>query len=490
MDSIVTLDVGSSSVRTLLYSFEGREIEGFGSKLEYHARTSEAGAWEIDAAELTGLAARVLTGICAQLRSKGVRPAAVAIDTFWHSILGVDEAGKAVTPVLHPFDSRSSAAAARLATRIDNLAQHARTGCMLHPSYPPAKLLWLAETQPEALAAAKHWMSIGEYLFLQFFGSARASTSMVSASGLWNQNADTWDEEMLSALPIDRDQLADLETLDRPCNSLTSPFREQFPELDGIPWYPALGDGACDNPGSGCTTREQWALMVGTSGAMRVTIDRSSAPGNAIEIPQGLFCYRLDRKRYITGGALSNGGEVYAWMKRNLRLPEDGEIERQLAGMTPGLHGLTMLPLFAGERSPEWRTDVRGAITGLASATTAIEILHAAMESVALRFRNIYEIMEKAFGAPREVIGSGGALLHSAVWTQIMADALGHPVRMCLEHEATSRGAALLALERMGAITAMPGAAMGATIEADPQKKDIYLAALAAQRQLYKRLFE
>jgi gluconokinase len=229
---------------------------------------------------------------------------------------------------------------------------------------------------------------------------------------------------------------------------------------------------------------------VGTSGAMRVTIDRSSAPGNAIEIPQGLFCYRLDRKRYITGGALSNGGEVYAWMKRNLRLPEDGEIERQLAGMTPGLHGLTMLPLFAGERSPEWRTDVRGAITGLASATTAIEILHAAMESVALRFRNIYEIMEKAFGAPREVIGSGGALLHSAVWTQIMADALGHPVRMCLEHEATSRGAALLALERMGAITAMPGAAMGATIEADPQKKDIYLAALAAQRQLYKRLFE
>jgi gluconokinase len=418
-----------------------------------------------------------------------MRPAAVAVDTFWHSILGVDEAGKPVTPVLHPFDSRSSAAAVRLAKKIDNLAQHARTGCMLHPSYPPAKLLWLEETQPEALVAAKRWMSIGEYLFLEFFGSARASTSMVSASGLWNQNADTWDEEMLSALPIHREQLADLETLDQPCNSLRSPFREQFPELDGIPWYPALGDGACDNLGSGCTTREQWALMVGTSGAMRVTIDRSSVPGNAIEVPPGLFCYKLDRKRYITGGALSNGGEVYAWMKRNLRLPEDSEIEKQLAAMAPGLHGLTVLPLFAGERSPEWRTDVRGAITGLASATTAMEILHAAMESVALRFRNIYEIMEKGFGVPREVIGSGGALLHSAVWTQMMADALGHPVRMCLEHEATSRGAALLALERMGAISTMPGALFGATIEPDPRKKEIYLAALASQRRLYQRLF-
>src|SRR5206468_8018051 len=77
LDSVVTLDVGSSSVRTLLYSFEGREIEGFGSKLDYHARTSEAGAWEMDAAELTALAARALQDICGQLREKRVRPCAV-----------------------------------------------------------------------------------------------------------------------------------------------------------------------------------------------------------------------------------------------------------------------------------------------------------------------------------------------------------------------------------------------------------------------------
>jgi gluconokinase len=294
---------------------------------------------------------------------------------------------------------------------------------------------------------------------------------------------------MVSVLPVEREQLANTETLDQPCDSLKGSFRDQFPELDGIPWFPALGDGACDNLGSGCTTREQWALMVGTSGAMRVTVDRKSLNGKGIEIPQGLFCYRLDRERYVTGGALSNGGEVYAWMKRNLLLPADAEIEKQLAAMTPGMHGLTVLPLFAGERSPEWRTDVRGAISGLASATSAIGILHAAMESVALRFRNIYEIMEGAFGVPGDVIGSGGALLHSAVWTQMMADTLGHPVQLCLEHEATSRGAALLALERLGVLTRMPGASMGKTIDPDPNKKELYLAALANQRQLYRQLF-
>ncbi|MES1257258.1 MAG: FGGY-family carbohydrate kinase, partial [Acidobacteriota bacterium] len=243
----------------------------------------------------------------------------------------------------------------------------------------------------------------------------------------------------------------------------------------------------CDNIGSGCTTRDSWALMVGTSGAMRVTIERAQ-----IEIPAGLFCYRVDRNRFVTGGALSNGGAVYAWMKRILQLPDDAEVEKQLAAIAPGMHGLTLLPLFAGERSPEWRMDVRGAIAGLASSTTPMEILHAGLESVALRFRNVYEIMEKAFGAPREVIGSGGALLHSPVWTQMMADTLGHSVRMCLEREATSRGAALLALERMGAIgnIAQGPPNLGEPVQPDPAKKELYLAALAKQRRLYRHLFE
>ena len=487
MDCVLTLDVGSSSARTLLFSPEGKEVAGFGAQIGYQARTSEDGGWEIDADALTATVARAIDGIREQLRSRGVRPAAVAVDTFWHSLVGVDGGGKAVTAILHPFDSRSAAAAVRLAQRVDNAAQHARTGCVLHPSYPPPKLLWLAEMQPEAFRAAQRWMSVGEYLFLEFFGTAAASTSMVSASGLWNQNGNDYDEEMLAALPVRREQFADVATLDQPCTALRSPFRERWPELDGIPWYPALGDGACDNIGSGCTTQDVWALMVGTSGAMRVTIEAA-----AVEIPAGLFCYRVDRKRFVTGGALSNGGAVYAWMKRTLQLPDDAETESQLAAMTPGMHGLTLLPLFAGERSPEWRMDVRGAITGLASATTPMEILHAALESVALRFGNIYEILQKAFGTPREVVGSGAALLHSPVWAQMMADTLGHPVRMCMEREATSRGAALLALERLGMvrdIAALPPE-HGRVTEPDAAKKELYLAALEKQRRLYRHLFE
>lgn len=487
METILTLDVGSSSVRTLLFSFEGHQIEGFGSQVPYAAHTTEDGGWEIDAKEITRLTAQSLTEICGQMQAKGMKPAAVAVDTFWHSIVGVDAHGAPTTAILHPFDSRSTSAAKELCGRIDNKAQHSRTGCMLHPSYPTPKLLWLSETQPDAFHAASRWMSVGEYLFLQFFGAAVASTSMVSATGLWNQNAGDYDAEMLSALPIERTQLADPGALDQPCKELLPEFRQQWPELDGIPWFPALGDGACDNVGSGCAGRDRWALMIGTSGALRATIGTDH-----IEIPWGLFCYRIDRKRFVAGGALSNGGAVFAWMKRNLNLPADAEIEKQLAAMAPGLHGLTVLPLFAGERSTEWRTDTRGVIAGLGSATTPMQILHAALEGVALRFRNVYEIMEAAFGVPKELIGSGAAILHSNVWTAMMADTLGHSLTTCLEPEATSRGAALLALERLGAIgdATAPPTKFGETIQPDPAKKQIYQDALAKQRDLYKRVFE
>jgi gluconokinase len=306
---------------------------------------------------------------------------------------------------------------------------------------------------------------------------------MVSASGLWDQNANDYDAELLGALPVSRAQFAAVEELDRPCTGDV-----EWPELKGIPWFPALGDGACDNVGSGCTQQERFALMVGTSGAMRAAVESEK-----IEIPDGLFCYRVDRKRFVLGGALSNGGEVYAWMKRTLRLPDsDEEIEKQLAALVPGMHGLTVLPLFAGERSTGWRTDARAAITGLGANTSPIEILHAALESVALRFCNVYEIMEASLGTPRDVVASGGALLHSRVWTQMMADALGHPITSCVEREATSRGGALLALERIGAIADIHSAAAqyGGVIPVNAANGEMYKSALARQRELYGKIFE
>jgi gluconokinase len=108
---------------------------------------------------------------------------------------------------------------------------------------------------------------------------------------------------------------------------------------------------------------------------------------------------------------------------------------------------------------------------------------------VALRFRNVYEQMESSLGAPRDIVASGSALLHSPVWAQMMADTLSHAIIRCAEPEATSRGAALIALERLGVI-ANAAALDGGLIQPIEKNGVLYMAELERQRRLYEKLFE
>ena len=183
-------------------------MDGFGHQITYKVHTTADGGFEMDADELVAAYRRGAGSALRATARRKLKPAAVGIDTFWHSVTGIDAGGKPVTPILHLFDTRSAGAAKELARKIDNIAQHARTGCVLHPSYYPAKLLWLSETQPDVFKRVKTWASFGEYLFLRLFGEAVTSTSMVSGTGLWNQNDNDYDAEILGALPVQPEQFA------------------------------------------------------------------------------------------------------------------------------------------------------------------------------------------------------------------------------------------------------------------------------------------
>jgi len=470
--------VGSSSVRALLFDAGARQMEGYGAHLPYQEETTPDGGVEVNPDRLARLALDCLDELHRQVHAAGLRIAAVAGSAFWHSLLGVGEDGRPTLPILHLLDTRSASEVHRVPDA------HARTGCVPHASYWPAKLLWLQKNRPAEFTATHRWLSFPEYLFQKLFGRASVSTSMVSGTGIWNQNANDYDDEMLAALQICRSQLAVPSGMDQPEQELGPEYRRMWPSFDGVPWFPPIGDGACDNLGSGCIEPGRFALMVGTTAAMRAVIEASQ-----IEIPAGLFCYRVDRKRFVMGGALSNGGGVFAWMKRTLVLPKD--VEAKLEAAAPGGHGLMLLPFFSGERSPYWRDDLRAVIAGMSLTTQPFDILRASLESVALRFRDIYQILSKRLAPPAEVIASGGALLHSPAWTQMMADALCRPVVACTEPEASSRGAALWVLERIGAIknlSALP-ASTGAVFSPVPEHEAVYDRLLCEQRAYYEKLF-
>jgi gluconokinase len=479
---IVSIDVGSSSVRALLFDSGARQMEGYGAQLPYRIHTTADGGAEVDPDALADLTIDCLDELHRQVHEAGLPVAAIAGSAFWHSFCGVDASGKPTFPILHLLDTRSAEQVAHVPDT------HIRTGCVPHSSYWPAKLLWLAANRSDEFRATHRFLSFPEFLYLKLLGSPRASTSMVSATGLWDQNASNYDPETLAALPIHREQLADPASLDWSEEPLRPEYRRLWPGFAKARWFPALGDGACNNLGSGCIATDRASLMVGTTGAMRL-VGRMVSGATGTKVSPGLWCYRVDRERFVSGGALSNGGDVYAWMKRNLALPKD--VEARLETAIPGTHGLTILPFFSGERTPYWRADLRASIIGLSASTDAFDILRAALESIALRFREIYCLLAGPRGAPSEVIASGGALLHSPAWTQMMADALGRPVTMCTETEASCRGAALWALEQLriiDGIGALP-ASTGAVFTPRAEYQDAYQDLLARQKQLYERLY-
>ena len=482
---ILTIDVGSSSVRASLYDRIGRYVNDTEVQLPYSFTTTSGDGAELDADELVDLIARAVDGTLWLAQDKAERIVGVATSTFWHSVLGVDREGFPTTPIVTWADRRAGDAAAELRGRLDEAAVHRRTGCVLHSSYLPAKLLWLSRSSPEAFSRTERWMSPGEYLQGRLCGRTWVGTSMASATGLFDQNEMGWDAEVLEALPIEGPQLSPI--LDEPIRGLRGEWATRWPTLREVPWFPAAGDGACSNVGCGCVTRDRLALMVGTSGAMRVLWR-----ANSVEIPPGLWCYRSDSWRFVMGGALSDGGNLVAWLRKTTRLPDPQEAERVVSRMRPDSHGLTFLPLLAGERGPGWADHAHGIIAGLSMSTQPSQILRAALEGVALRFALIAQILDAAVPGERRVIATGGGLLGSRVWTQIMSDALGKPITASAVGEASSRGAALLVLEAMGEIDALEGieAPLGETFEPDFERHEVYRSALARQRKLYDAAVE
>jgi len=483
---ILSLDIGTSSVRALLFDRLGRTVEGMRARATYALHTSAKGAVEADADEILRALWACIDEVVAHAGSLGHHIVGVASCSLVSNVLGIDAEGRAISPVYTYADTRPTPDVETLRAHFNEREVHRRTGCLFHTSYLPARFLWLSRTHPQLLERARRWLSIGEYMEYRLFGEARVSYSVASWTGLLDRNRLQWDKELLSFLPVDEEHLSVLTDVLEPRVGLQAPFAQRWPLLRDVPWFPTVGDGATANVGSGCVTPDRVALTVGTSSAMRVV---TQAPVD--DVPWGLWCYRVDRRRSLPGGALSEGGNVYAWMKEHLRLPEDlAVLERALATQEPDGHGLTILPFLAGERSPGWHGRARATIHGLTLAHTPVQIMRAGMEAVAYRLGLVFDLLRPLLPPQVEIVASGGALFHSTTWSQIIADVLGHPVTLSRVPEASARGAALLALEALGVLKDVGEAPQfsGTTYEPRSAYYERYRKAMARQQDLYYTL--
>ena len=479
---LLSIDVGTSGVRAAVFDERGNEVPGAQARTSRKA-TGAPDFAELDADVLVDEVVKTIDELFTFESCRAGQIELIAVSAFWHSLMGIDAAGVPTTPLLTWADTRAAQFATNLRAEFDEAEIHRRTGCRFHASYWPAKLQWLKHERAKSFRATRCWLGFAEYLCLRLFGVRATTVSIASATGLFNQSSCDWDWSFIDSLDIPRDTLPEIKT--RFNSRLSDTFATRWPALANAQLITIVGDGAANNIGAGCSTKDKIALMIGTSGAMRVAF--------AGEPPQplapSLWSYRVCERRVVAGGALSDGGGLVQWFLNSLNV-NAATMQEELAALEPDAHGLTVLPFWSGERSPGWSADARGGIFGLRQQTTPVEIVRAVLESIAYRFALIARDLDRI--APEAtIVASGNALRSSPVWLQIMADVLGRPLMFGGTPEASSRGAALLALEAVGKIGSIEEETVSVeqVFEPDMARHVRYQHALARQEELYDRLF-
>ena len=477
---LLSIDVGTSGVRAALFDERGSEVQGAQVRSRRSAAVSDFA--ELDPDQLVDEVVKTVDELLTYHFHSAAQIEFIAISAFWHSLIGVDGAGHHTTPVLTWADTRAAEFANQLRLDFNESEIHARTGCRFHPSYWPAKLHRLRSEHNEKFRNTQCWLGFAEYLCLRLFGENSTSISIASATGLFNQRDCDWDWDLVEQLGISPDTLP---TIKPQTNArLSDDFALRWPALAEARLVTIVGDGAANNIGAGCSTKDKIALMVGTSGAMRVVF-AGDPPDN---LAPGLWSYRACGRRVVVGGALSDGGGLVQWINESLNLA--GDRQHEIAVLEPDSHGLTVLPFWSGERSTGWRSEARGGIFGLRQQTTPVEIARAVLESIAYRFALITRALDQI--APNATIAaSGNALRSSPAWLQIIADVLGRELLLGGTAEASSRGAALLALEAVGKIGNIEEETfvVDQVFEPDMTRHARYRQGLARQEELYERIY-
>ncbi len=480
--TLLVIDLGSSSARALLFDDEARLIAGSIRSRRYDFHTDTAGRASAGPAQIRAHIETCLDEVLQHPAARKIR--AVGMASFAGNWLGLDETGEACTPVFTYADTLSRDEIPQLLRKLggDADSYHQAVGCMLHTAYLPAQFAHLLRSNPATEARIKRVSDIGGYLYSCWFGrEIPTSYSIASWSGLLHTRELAWHGEYahLLAGPTLLEKLPALADFDAVQRGLSDSYARRWPALRDTPFFLALGDGAVANIGSGAVDARHIALTIGTTSALRVV---RKIP----RLPAGLWRYLVCAGMPLVGGATSEGGNVYQWAVQELDIDEVG-LEARLRERAPDAHGLTVLPLLAGERSPGWQPKATGTIHGIRRGTSRIDILQAHLEAVAIRLSLILDLFETENSV---VMAGGGALVASRVWAQMIADAFDRPIHLLAEAEITARGVALLLRRSLdqAPLDADPPP-ISAVVQPDAAGVKALRAARDRQIDLYRRLY-
>lgn len=417
-------------------------------------------------------------------------PQAISFSCAMHSVIPVDDSGKAIYPMITWADTRSTDIAERIKTSINDLCE--KTGTPVHAMSPLCKIIWLKENRPDIVAKTVKIISIKEYIWYQLFGVYEVDYSIASATGLFDITSFQWYDKALLLAGISADVLS------QPVNTTYS-RKDIHPDIASLLPIPAdticiIGgsDGCMANVGSFALSPSIAALTIGTSGAVRIA---SKQP--IINTKAMTFNYCLDDSNYICGGPVNNGGNVVDWLLTDfLNKSTIGDTDytllfEQIETITAGSQGLLFLPYIHGERAPIWDGKSCGTYFGIKSLHTQPHFIRAAIEGIGYALYEVLQTIDNST-TPITQLNVSGGFIHSKTWMQLLADITGKRICLVQTEDASAMGAAFFAMQSLQWIRDVSelNKKPPVYIEPDLQKHALYQKYFSIYIQLYPQLKE
>lgn len=441
MKYIIGMDVGTTATKGVLYDENGKVV--FSASKGYPLIQTKIGQAEEDPKVIFDAVQEVIFALTQKADGE---IAAISWSSQMHSLIGLDKDNNLLTNSITWADNCAKnvvqdAKKSGLARKI-----YQKTGMPMHPMAPIYKMLWLKDNEPELFNQVKKWIGIKEYLIFRLTGKLIIDTTMAAGTGMLNLKTLTWDQELLDTLNVKQEQLPEIA---QP-TEIVAPIKEEYVQKLGIDSDTKIvlgaSDGYLSTIGVNAIDSDHFALNVGTSGAVRTIVDQPKIDQNA-----SYFCYPIDKKHYLLGGPVNNGGIVFNWARQTLfdagETPQDYLDVAQSA--PAGSRNLIFLPYLGGERAQIWDANARGSFVGLTRMHQKTEMARAVIEGI------IFNLYDAAFSLIKNTkkpvaINATGGFLKSDFVRQLCADIFNMPIVTMKEQQSGTLAAMFLARQALG----------------------------------------
>jgi len=452
MDYLMAIDLGSTSLKALIYDLDGNIVSSASRPTE-QITSDDHPEWVIwDPDQIwNGSAAAVKEALAAIDYPSQVK--AVAVTGMGMDGVPVDSNGNHLYPFISWHDPRTAAQAQWWNENIGAEKTFAITGFPTWAITAAMRILWMKENQPDIMAAADKWLLIEDFLNHKLCGKIATDRSMASCTLLMDQAKHQWSDQLLADSGIEASLMPPIMQ----SASILGKVSAQASALTGLSTETTVVLGGHDHI---CGTLPVGAYKPGTLfdilGTWESVITTVSSPVMTDDIRRSAICIQshVAPECYAAwGGAPS--GESLEWFRANFgfqaeqKAKEQGNVWQHLMASlndtSPGASGAIFLPHLSAAGCPIIDPKSMGAFVGLSSTTTHADMLRAVIEGLNYQFLEIRQAMESGLSCSFDNIIVSGGGSQNEFWIQNKADMLGLPIEVSNVQEATPLGAAMLA---------------------------------------------